>query len=1402
VIAALLLAAALPFLVPQAFAVPAYPGPVELEQPDGAKVVIHLRGDEFFAWHEDADGYVVQRDERDGAWKYARPRPDAAAFEVIEDAVVGVADPAALKLEKRALPRPSLIREQRERRRPELPGTRPAGEAEPGLTPAADGTGDDASPAPPPPARIPVSGTKTVKNIVILAAFNDHWDSGNSTVLSAKGRTNTTEYSNLFNQIGHTTDTAVGSVKDYYLENSYGKLTVDSVVTAWVRLPQNESYYGGNDINGRDLNPKQMVLDAINAADAAGFDFSQGDSDGDGWVDCLTVIHSGHGEEYTGNSANCIWSHKWSLSSVTTVDGVKMSIYHTEPALRGSDGTIGAASTSIIRIGVICHEMGHFFGLPDLYDTSGGPYSTISVGNWCVMSGGSWGGGDGKRPCHFSAWCKQSLGFVAPQLIHSQSSVSFPDVKASDTVYMLRNGSFNQEYFLVENRNQTGFDASTPGKGIMIWHIDAKSNSNGSTYDVHPIVKMEDADGNTTANQTTSAWYSGNASMLAGGFRDQTGNSNTNAMRYQSGSYVTRTNNSADYSYIRLSNFSATGVTMTCDVSTLIPTVGSQSVATANYTVSWAASSDASKYEIQEGQETTATSFTEGFEDEDVLNDNWILAGCKRSSANSRTGTYSLLLSIYDGSKLWNSVQSLRSRQSFKLTASTTAQFYYMCQLTAGNGKLLFQSSNDNGVTWQTLWSHSGGQVSSWTAANVSTANFTSAGFSVGDDLLCMFVMDTEYGHGWNSYPNYGWAIDDFAVSNTSVTDYTGWATLNNNVATASYGITGKANGTYAYRVRGYTNSTWQRWSPAATVVVNIPGGSPEIDLQGNGQSIASGSVVPSLADHTDFGSAAVAGDTVTRTYTILNTGTATLNLTGIPPVSLLGPDSGDFAVAVQPTAAVAASGLTTFQVTFDPSVAGVRNAIVTIANDDADENPYTFAIQGTGTVPEIDVQGNGVSIANNDLAPDAADDTDFGPAVIGEAAVSTTFTIVNTGIATLNLSGTPRVALGGPDAAEFAVTLQPSATVAASGGTTTFTVAFAPTILGMRNATVSIANDDADENPYLFAIQGTGSLPSYEILFLALPGGTVEGAARVTQTVVEGEDCAPVTAIPDASYEFAGWSGDAVGADATITVTNVTAAMTIFAYFAPAEKVACGLLFPVPVDEIADTFPALAEFTKSPKSWGQYHDRFKDPFAIGKPKKAAAKVAKIAKGTTATSVDAEWRKKLRLYNVKAFKAGQKGGTGAVAWLAANPVRDLPVTLFASGKEPAVGVYLDELRPVALAGPILDAVRDVTDTVDIADASELPPGGRVLLQGRWFGVKPPKAWLEYRDAADAVKCLKLKAVKPYAFGAYGKLGVSVMNPADGTSALVLQLPEVLPPGIVAIVIDNGVGLAARTLAVP
>jgi hypothetical protein len=265
--------------------------------------------------------------------------------------------------------------------------------------------------------------------------------------------------------------------------------------------------------------------------------------------------------------------------------------------------------------------------------------------------------------------------------------------------------------------------------------------------------------------------------------------------------------------------------------------------------------------------------------------------------------------------------------------------------------------------------------------------------------------------------------------------------------------------------------------------------------------------------------------------------------------VAVGGAHAADFTVTAQPAASVAASGSTTFTVRFDPSATGLRSATVSIANTDSDENPYNFSIQGTGTVsaPEMDVRGNGVSIADGDATPGLADHTDFGSADVSGGTVNRTFTIANTGTAALDLTGTPLVAVSGTHAADFTVTAQPAASVAASGSTT-FTVRFDPSAAGQRSATVSIANDDANENPYNFAIQGTGVV-THVIIATAGAGGTITPSGAVV--VNEGADQA-FTIAPDAGHVVLDVTVDLVsqGAVTSHTFTNVTEDHAIHATF------------------------------------------------------------------------------------------------------------------------------------------------------------------------------------------------------------------------------------------------------------
>jgi len=254
----------------------------------------------------------------------------------------------------------------------------------------------------------------------------------------------------------------------------------------------------------------------------------------------------------------------------------------------------------------------------------------------------------------------------------------------------------------------------------------------------------------------------------------------------------------------------------------------------------------------------------------------------------------------------------------------------------------------------------------------------------------------------------------------------------------------------------------------------------PEMNVLGNDNIIFSGDTSPDTDDHTDFGDVDADGATVTRTFIIQNTGTDDLNLTDTPIVTIGGTHAADFTLTADAATPVTGADQTSFTITFNPDDTGLREATISIANDDNDENPYTFSIQGTGTgaAPEMDVFGNSISIPSGDTSPDTADQTDFGDADVATGLVTYTFTIQNSGSVDLNLTDTPIVIITGDHAADFLLTTDATTPVASGGGTTTFQISFDPSDSGLREATISIANDDSDEHPYTFSIQGTGTTP------------------------------------------------------------------------------------------------------------------------------------------------------------------------------------------------------------------------------------------------------------------------------------------------------------------------------------
>jgi immune inhibitor A len=277
-----------------------------------------------------------------------------------------------------------------------------------------------------------------------------------------------------------------GSVKEYYTDVTGGLITIEGEVVGPYRMPQTVAAYAGSD-NGLQAafpNARTMANDAVTAADP-NVDFSPYDNDGNGYVDAFIVVHAGRGAEETAAPGD-IWSHKWVLPAERTVDGAKIFAYLTVP--------------EDAKLGVCAHELGHLlFGFPDLYDTDN---TSEGIGNWCLMASGSWGL-SGDRPTHPSAWCKSTQGWINVVIQTSNNTVTINDVKSSRTAYRLwKDGAGGNEYFLVENRQQDGYDASLPGQGLLIWHIDEAISDN--TNESHYKVALMQADGNRDLENNTN----------------------------------------------------------------------------------------------------------------------------------------------------------------------------------------------------------------------------------------------------------------------------------------------------------------------------------------------------------------------------------------------------------------------------------------------------------------------------------------------------------------------------------------------------------------------------------------------------------------------------------------------------------------------------------------------------------------------------------------------------------------------------------------------------------------------------------------------------------------------------------------------------------------------------------
>lgn len=300
------------------------------------------------------------------------------------------------------------------------------------------------------------------KGLIILVNFQD---------VTFKAANNNALYQRIanepnFNNYGNFK----GSMYDYFLAQSDGDFELTFDVVGPVTVSQNMSHYGANSGQpGADEHPAEMVIEAVNLVNNQ-VNFANYDWDYDGYVDQVYVVYAGKGEA-DGGAANTIWPHQYDLYSANYygdgagdqyLDGKWIHTYACGSELNGSG--------SIAGIGTMCHEFSHCLGYPDFYDTdySGGQ----GMFQWDLMDSGSYNG-NGYRPAGYTSYERWMAGWRTPiELVNTQQISNMQALNNGGDAYIIYNKGNRNEYFLLENRQKTGWDTDIPGSGLLIIHVD------------------------------------------------------------------------------------------------------------------------------------------------------------------------------------------------------------------------------------------------------------------------------------------------------------------------------------------------------------------------------------------------------------------------------------------------------------------------------------------------------------------------------------------------------------------------------------------------------------------------------------------------------------------------------------------------------------------------------------------------------------------------------------------------------------------------------------------------------------------------------------------------------------------------------------------------------------------
>ena len=303
----------------------------------------------------------------------------------------------------------------------------------------------------------------------------------------------------------------------YFQAQSRGQFSPQFDILGPVNLPQAREYYGGNVYRyGNELDQQlgTMIYDACTGL--TDVDFSNYDNDGDGYVDVVVVLYAGVGEAQAWNAVpECVWpcqwdmqeSYDWGCSTIGPfqLNGVTIDKYAVFNELEGNNNY----SRKIDGIGTFCHEFSHCLGLPDFYSTSGA--STFGMSRWDIMDHGCYLD-NGDTPAGYTSYERHFMGWM--DLIDPEPNTHYelrPLNTDEGTAVKVTNDANPDEYYLLEYRVQTGWDAYLPGEGIMVLHVDydkaAWDNNTPNNDRNHLRMTLVPADGQLTGfTVSTDLW--------------------------------------------------------------------------------------------------------------------------------------------------------------------------------------------------------------------------------------------------------------------------------------------------------------------------------------------------------------------------------------------------------------------------------------------------------------------------------------------------------------------------------------------------------------------------------------------------------------------------------------------------------------------------------------------------------------------------------------------------------------------------------------------------------------------------------------------------------------------------------------------------------------------------------